>query len=316
MGGASLSEILAREFSRLAEMQPEVTTYEGQAKFLNLSKGHLSRLRRGRVPLTTATAAHIASRLAQFEEHRRALEAELFPLTAESSASSAMWRATFVDAVRSFFASTGGNDLLCVEYRDLPRAEQDGQYPELALAAAEAVARGLTLALFQPFGYRTIENPRDADADLATYLNVLQRRVRRVYRQMADLAMKLLPPGQVSDKIVLYERSREIELLSGIQSRVFHLQDRGGAYNVWQWVVGADREYYIEWAQSVTDARAFRRQFQPVVWYWQKHGVLPNQNSTLDHAMRQFDASEGIAESSRGAAWTVYDPMVRSGEGA
>ncbi|MDQ3280889.1 MAG: hypothetical protein M3Q69_05715 [Acidobacteriota bacterium] len=310
-----LALVLAREFARLAEGRDEATllTLAGQADFLGLSESHLSRLKRERVPLTMTAAASMAGKLAAEDAVRRAeLEQELFSIAGSSADGSESRRRDIVSKVQGLFDSLESGTLVCIEYRDPPRAEKDGQYPELAWSAAEATARGVGLALFQPFGNEVLSRPPEADAELADYLNTLHRRVRRVYRHMFSFAADLAPDekkkAELASKLVLYERKRAIAMTSGIQNRVFHVIGEQNKHRVFQWVVGADREHFIEWSTEVTNSRALVRQFEPVITYWRDKGILPADDGALAAAMCNFDLQEGGGSASREPMWCVYSP--------
>ena len=292
-----LSKILDREFRRLATARGDagLLQLKRQAEVVGLSPSYWGRLRRGKAPLPSPLATTIARFLHEDDpqaQHR--LVEELLAAASADDDLKPSSNTLFINQVRSFFDELHSPDcLLCIEYRDFPRADQSARYPELAISAGDAVAAGLSLAMFQPFG----ASPAYSDtwpphADLLFYLNTLRMRVRNVYAQMDSAARKAAtaksgPRGG----IVLYEHADEWKAAFGIQSRLFYVETRRNnrpEYATWEWVAGEENDYFVKRDPESIDRPAIAAQFEPVISYWRDRRSLPASSADMVESVKSY----------------------------
>lgn len=303
--GPSIRAILDDAINKVtASGAADLTKQADAARFLGVSPSYLSKLRSGKQALPVKSAADFARRLsngdADIEEALRASFLEASGLGPGSQATPHLVepdvqpRDQFARRVEQFFAKLAQpNRLLCVDYRDLPQAVPDGPYPRAARFAGEAVAKGLSFAMFQPFGTeeelkRERNNASDNDPfyNLFEYLFDLAREVRQVYREMKRIAKR---DGALGS-IVLYEatsvfrdEAKPVPLDPtgcGIQSRTFFVDYEENARHiakVYEWVVAEPEHFFVERSSQSIHVQAVREQFSPVTSYWSEHHDLPKQ---------------------------------------
>jgi transcriptional regulator with XRE-family HTH domain len=330
--GRSVMSVLAERFEALrasGTMQLERTA-AAEANYLGISASYLSRIRGGKAVITEEFIQKIASRFEPHdEERRRALLTEL-----EAARETMPERALSVaepdispNAIIDFFdriAQPGS--LLCVDYRDLPQATSTGPFPQTAVEAAYAVAHGLCFAMFQPFGpveqlrellVRALEHSGHDRMfpciRLYEYIFQLAVRVRQVYTEMhAEVQKHDQPLGQ----LVLYEAKHVPETLvgCGIQSRVFYVDYTHALRHyseVYEWVAGENRHYFIHRAGDSLNADAVREQFHPITTHWiaeqrSARPCIPMTNDELDEIEQRLDGSKGLPRSK----WRVWNPKA------
>lgn len=83
--------------------------------------------------------------------------------------------------------------LICCEYRDLPRAAPDARYEYLAESVGQAIAAGISFAMFQPFG-EDIPLPLDGEPDrpalnAALYMTQIKTKCIDAYNLFRNQAM-------------------------------------------------------------------------------------------------------------------------------
>jgi hypothetical protein len=331
----SVAEILEECFAKARAAGAVIgTSTSDEAVFLGISAGHLSRIRNERVPLTDEVIAKITSAFAEGnKKYSEALREKLTRIKmlaharvktgvrekrlSSSSATSTPTKYSIENLDSLFERISSPGSLLAVDYRDLPQARKGGRYPKFGLKAAEAVKKGLSLALFQPFGSpetifeketlieetlkktNALDKPEGkAFLDACHYLLDLAVGVREFYRYVTDEANR---GGGGEGSIVLYEAVRihngkeEISpslAACGIQSRLFYAEysDSIRSYKeVYEWVVAhPDEDCFIQRDNLSINLAAVRTQFSPILTYWENNkGKLPV-GEQVDKAYEEF----------------------------
>lgn len=188
--------------------------------------------------------------------------------------------------------------LVCVDYRDYPKAGPEGEYEKMAKDVGEAVASGACFAMFQPFGeaYKP-EGKYFHTLAVRNYLENLAQLLKSTYLYILGFAIdaaktkaaqtqggKVESAIDVSKRIMLYQRgipaneSCRAFLASGIQSRLFYaefptLGEEKAEQEVWEWVSTSDEtdDVFIKRSDDSIPKQVVRDQFFPVVRYWKKH---------------------------------------------
>ena len=299
---ATLATILQREllehWKRTSSKEPLPSTNQAQAEFLHVGPGHLSKLRRGvaGVPLTEKMAWKITRVLrpsSPIDQQEELVEELLAACSDKAASPSADGSMLGVSQIFERLSSPGS--LLCVEYRDLPRADRTGKYPGFAKDAGRAIASGLSFALFQPFIGR--EDLGRGDGQHTTYvqgyIETLRASVRSVYSTMLHAALeeaKINSKSQAQEvkrRIILYERDVGSFVASGLQSRLFYAEIAGSTqqqHEVWEWVAGKERDYFIERDEKSLPPDVVSQQFAPITSFWEREGRLPYTGDEMTRA--------------------------------
>ncbi len=311
MVSTTLSAVLDEAFRAAADRTSKepLAHVRSQAAFLGVSPGQYSRIRNGKAPLTESTARKWAEVLLPSDPGR--LQRDL--LAASRNRTPEHEQGSLANAKDLFKRLGRENALLCVEYRDLPRAEARARYSGFAQDAGEAIARGLHYAMFQPFGEPdTVRKSGHCEA-VRTYVAQLGDRVRLVYAQMREHALALIPPDDerlrdvVRKRIVLYESTSSQLVGSGIQSRLFYAATRtldgfGLQEEVWEWVASTEDSFILRDPNS-TPVLAISEQFFPVTAFWRVHNRLPQADELKEAAEHHAAESEAAADYN---PWTVF----------
>lgn len=319
---ATVAEILAESFAKIRSKGIVIgTSTSEEAEFLNISAGHLSRIRNERVPLTDDLIAKIVTAFAKDDTksadllRERLIRAKMRVHSRvqtsahERSATPARSRSEYsIELVSVLFKRLSAPDsFLAVDYRDLPQTRKGGRYPEFALEAAEAVKKGLSFALFQPFGNPDLirvkrDNLPDQPGaklffDACHYLYELTTGVRDVYHYIKNAAEQ---DGPCKGSIVLYEAVRMQDgkevapslAACGIQSRLFYADYNESPRHyqeVYEWVVAhPDGDCFIPRGEASINPTAVRTQFSPILNYWEEHGHTLPDRDTLPAAYKEF----------------------------
>jgi hypothetical protein len=317
--------------ARKAGVDPGDTTAQ-QAKFLHISAGHLSQLRNAKVKLSNDVIDKIASayvsKISSVDKEKLVQELVLSrDSTVIATTSTPREVDILLSAVGNFFEQVSNtNSLVCIVYGDLPQTNDDGPYPELADEAADAVANGCALAMFQPFG--SVKQLKDAiklsvekDETLAgiDYLLKLAKEVRRIYTKIKDKAENIAKEQGRECQVVLYESNDLLPLSAcSISSRLFYANyaddDGYRRYErVCQWVAGVgDKDYFIERDKESISVDAVALQFYPVPHHWTAHRRLPADNGQLMDALSDSKITK-LARVGWPLKWEVYkDEEVRN----
>ena len=312
--GRSISHVLKDAFAAAMRDGESVQNISGQAKFLGMSPGHLSRIRNGKTWLTDEMIRRIAARFAKDDsEYEKSLQADLVRARSISAPSAASGlKSTIkqidipadisVEAVKHLFVRVSGpNSLVCADYRDLPQTASTGPYPYLADHAAAAIAAGCCFAMFQAFGtleeqLKGLNNAREKGEVLVgrDYLIKLAAEVRKVYKEIAEKAATLAANREgIRGQIVLYESKKLLPIeAGGIQSRLLYAdytdqQTRKHETEAHQWVVGVgNNHYFIERDNRSIDILAVEQQFRPITAFWTKNRRLPETARQLAQAYK------------------------------
>jgi transcriptional regulator with XRE-family HTH domain len=313
---------LLKKYLNLAQEQDiEVRTLAQQSKFLGISSGSLSQLRNAKSKLSPEVIEKIASAVASTgiaekdevkNEFSQASEAKAESKPAQSISGDDLWK-----AVWEFFKRVSNREsLVCVDYRDFPQTSKDGPYPDLANAAAAAVADGCCFAMFQPFGtVRELEEKlikavkEHQPPEGYTYLLGLARKVREVYGEIKAAAEeRLRAVGREEEcQIALYEARVALPIAAcGISSRMLYASYVEGKpprrhERVYQWVAGArDLDYFIERDKTSVGLEAIAQQFNPITLCWSPEKGLPRTNVDLETEFKNCKLDEELM-------WKVWE---------
>jgi len=227
------------------------------------------------------------------------------------------------EVTKLFDRLSNPNSLLCVEYRGWPRASRLAKHPEYAEVAGKAIASGLKFALFQPFYTRDIQTGKDKHppfmpTDAKAYMDMLNNKVRGVYREMLEAALKNYDKNsgisreQIQNNIVLYERNQQTHIGSGFGSRMFlACTKRAEAGEIlkepWEWVA-ADHKYSDDvFTRIDTDnlpGNALFESFAPVTHYWVINNDIPVNKKQLEEADKLL--KEHDCEYTAQNIWNIY----------
>lgn len=319
MVSTTLSALLDEAFRACADRRSAapLTHVRSQADFLGVSSGQYSRIRNGKAPLSESSARKWASLLLPSDPAR--LERDL--LTAARHRTPEQEHGSLGNAIDLFKRFGREGALLAIEYRDLPRAEARGRYAKLAEDAGEAIARGLHVAMFQPFCTPDVARRSDHCEAVRTYVAQLGERVRLVFAQMRDHALALTPDDPalkelVKSRIILYESTSQRLAGSGIQSRLFYAAMRtldgfGLQEEVWEWVASMD-DSFIRRDPNSTPVLAISEQFFPITAFWRAHGRLPLAGE-IESAAKKHAAESEAAPTYQ--SWEVFAEGNNDAEG-
>lgn len=338
----TLSELLDDEFRRLAQQtgQEHRATNARQAGWLEVSASQLSRIRRGEANLSREKAIEFAGKLRSDEVDRAKLTAKMLDaFDRAKSASTSSDSPTDAEVLGPLVSLRNVGDLfdrlgtrgslLCVEYRDNPRATRGQKYPKYGELAGAAIAKGLSFAMFQPFGLfssddqvkkagtangGTAQKKQLHTETVRSYLKHLQHEVRLVHGAMLDAAIhaaeingmdKAKARREIPARLILYERRSHEFVGSGIQSRLFYAElnkEWSVEREVWEWIAAAyGPDLFIR--RDVPET-VIADQFFPIVSFWRDEKRLPTTDVELASAIKKY-AKEAEAKLQI-CPWKVY----------
>ena len=187
--------------------------------------------------------------------------------------------------------------LLCVEYRDLPRTNAGSQYEPLAKLAGLALANGLCFAMFQPFGSDDLQNDRSKilPASVCRYRADIAEQVRDIHLQMLAHAQRAQteqtgsPQRDLTNRLVLYEQTKDHADLAGFQSRLFYAVIPENEYEdkrqIWEWISQEGGEDLFVLRSNLT-LPVIYQQFFEVTAYWHHKKILPISEQELQAGSR------------------------------
>jgi hypothetical protein len=285
-----------------------IDTNAARAAFLKLPPLQLSRLRTGFLKLRQPRAEQIAERLASLAssgeqaDRKERLLREMLRLDDEPVPTRRLLP-TIDAAIDLFERLSRPNVLLCVEYRDEPRAGYGSKFETIGELAGKAIAKGLHFAMFQPFGSDLECVSRMTSLPIAVRMGAsrLIDEVRNSFRKMLEAACEEGKRDGVSEedvrkRLVLYERnsrrdSKRVDCLGpvGFQSRLFYARiprEYGTDVEIWEWVSMRpprdDPDYPDLFVRREgLSEPAVLQQFFPVTAYWEMHKTLPTTDAEL-----------------------------------
>jgi len=308
----TLAQILDREYARAK--QPKGPTLGSLAEHLGVRQDQLSRLRTGSLRLSARLADRIAAVFEPRDPARAsALRTELLAARSQGPERSSDSRPDLVVALRKLFGNLAERrGLLCVCYRDFPQGL--GEFSETATIAGEAVARGMTFALFQPFGSlevlerESVKRGTREPLAVRDYRRLLADGVRSVFEKMRSNARKAAAkaaPGQMA----LYEPATLHPTPCGFATRLFYTaylqHDQGLREQLYEWVAGTQPEEhrFVERGDPQL-VKAVAGQFHPINTWWKEKGTLPVTNGQLEEAFSLFRLELG-GELPKKRTWNV-----------
>jgi hypothetical protein len=261
------------------------------AKFIGISPSHFSKVLKGQSQLSERLADSIAVTLSpglgsvaqkQLKEHllrtirntpsaKDAFHKFLDPLVAAADDWTHKKRA-------------GGDEpmageappLLIIEYRDLPRAESQAPWQTLAKTLGEAVAAGVHVALFSPFGKPPLTREQNAVAyqEVRAFREQLALAARAVYMQIRAYAESAAESTgrPVSGEMTLFEA--KVPSFHGFQTRIFLRKWRESNGNlhsdVWEWIAAQNKEedVFLKKDVNAVPPSVVFWQFRQLAAYW------------------------------------------------
>lgn len=334
-----LGMVLQREFLRVsrdsdAATPPSFDTLQAQAEFLDITYSWLSRIKNGKVNTTPELAQKMAAKFHPDSMDRRRLLADELLIASTTSADAAPMVESVhpgdVSEVAALFARLSRKGtFVAVDYRDYPRTAGAGaRYPHYAEVAGEAVAAGMTFALFQPFGptkfferpAKTTKNsPYRHTKTVRRYLEDLHDRVREAHLTILSHALKaaakakgesLTKPEQleIARRVMLYEKGEtsSCPIGAGFSSRLFYvaIPNRDAEITeIWDWIATPVRDSFLQRAPESLPPDVVADQFFPIVHIWHKDRRLPLRNSEIKSAVNLY--SHALDASLPEDFWTV-----------
>lgn len=293
----------------LAELLPSATTNVKQADALGVDATVLSRIRNGKMRLTQAFAEKLAKALTA-DVHTQSVYASRFLSAGEHTFSPSASSSSVQRVVELFNRLSGDGNLLCVEYRDTPRAGVNQKYSWLLPHVGSAVVAGMHFAMFQPFGSlsladRQSSRPRSVVAfeyRVISEIHGIYDQMRAAIRSRAREAG--VNPVQAEKRLVLFERNQKASGF-GFQSRLFCAKQSGGRPEVYEWVSTQDEDLFVE--RDGVDPVAVYEQFFEITAYFDKHKSLPQKNADLrDKESLTFMKDNWGVKPDQRTGWTVY----------
>lgn len=264
---------------------PDINSGASTSEFLGITKSQYSRLRNGKISLTTETANKLAEGfyplsgplfLGDESDERRQKFIHNLQFAAKEEKNTASNPQAVVcvgstDSIEEFFKQLAveGNRLF-VEYRDLPRASPMAKYKSLSHNLAEAIFGGMDFAMFFPFGSPSTENKKKPNPSFAVtnYLKTCREAVATTFELILSeianhtideineasspqIAEQIFKNGiDSANRIVLYERS---SIHSGFQDEIF-----GGGIQ--------SRLFYCEY--NLQNPNSPSEEMESEVWEW------------------------------------------------
>lgn len=216
--------------------------------------------------------------------------------------------------------ATVARAVVCIEYRDLPRAGPASKYEGMGPSLGLAIARGVSVAMFQPFG---LANPLSFLAEggssqslaIATYLSQLQQKCRGAYLTFQQDALNACRDGarvdrekgdkDLSDEELVDRRLRLYERRigepfegSGFQAKLFYVQYLTGEegnesatirhQRLFQWLSTPRQDLLVYRGETDLSPDAIRDGFYPIGHYFDCLGYLPvDGDETADEVIRK-----------------------------
>jgi hypothetical protein len=191
------------------------------------------------------------------------------------------------DLFRALTADTVRNALFCIEYRDLPRTSRAAKYGEIGIGMGKAIADGMTVAMFVPFGIPdNVESTEEGLPKEAPSQNTLDY-MRRVRDECRDLYHLLLEEATKEENVNkdefvesgvlrLYERNPDMPYLgSGLGAKFGYIQyenDESGInvrhQRVVQWISTPRQDLIVYRGESQIPPDAIRDSLYPIPHYF------------------------------------------------
>lgn len=166
--------------------------------------------------------------------------------------------------------------LLCIEYRDMPRATVGAKYSRYVGVAGDAILSGLSIAMFQPFCIP--ESPIVHTKTVTRYVADVIDQVRKFYVEVYDYMSEIEPRRKHWEgRIKLFERwdPQRAFLGSGIQTRLFYAHfppELEREAEVWEWVAAEGGDVFVHRDRSSVPHDIILTQFFPITDYFLKDG--------------------------------------------
>ena len=333
----TMDDLLNNLFGEIAK------TNARQAGLIGFDKARLSRLRTGSLRLTEFVATQLAKNLVECNQltgtgigDKTGLCEQLMAAARETERAKEETQrkeaeaqrkeknvASIQQAIDLFHDLSKKKALLCVEYRDLPVTIAGNKYSALAALAGEAVAKGLSFAMFQPFGNDPEAFKNCLPSEVRRYRADIIDKVREIHWEMIKAAEaakeKLEATKELDDtqdqvdikkKLVLYERGQGADPI-GFQSRLFYVvipeDNIRERREIWEWVSTADgQDIFVQ--RGNLEPAAVYQQFFEVTAYWHENRCLPSTDDELIEGARLAQTKFGWIKATKAPkpSWNVY----------
>jgi hypothetical protein len=218
--------------------------------------------------------------------------------------------------------------LVCIEYRDRPRASPGAKYQTLGDRLAQAIAHGVAVAMFQPFVSASGQIPKpsyanngvssDEKASIAADTSYLMEEIRDACRtayfafrhdaiqHRIEKEKNLLTKDKLSDteleqiyqecdnRIRLYEGYACNECASsGFGSKIFYVQwkDKNGEVHkrIFEWVSTPTQDWFLYRGEAEIRPDSLRDSFYPVPHFFESDNFLPLINNDSQSSEAVFE---------------------------
>jgi hypothetical protein len=337
-----MAETLSEALADVLRQKGVGDTDRDRAEFLGTDAPTFSKILRGLLNLTRDRAEKWAARVHGTDDPAAAALVQRLLLAAQTSGRPATV-AEFCDSIRAdggvvggerildlFAALTAENirrPLICVEYRDVPRAGRIGRYEGLASALTEGIANKLGFVMFQPFGSEIpLRHAGEADkptgpvpsVTAATYMLQVREKCRAAYagyRRVAediargdaaedDADANKAAAQAVASRLGLYERQHGSAYLgSGLQAKALYLQygiagDDGRITReerIFEWMTTPVRDLLIYMGDDPLLCEAIRDTLYPIPHFFSLTGRLPPAfKEAHDYVVKMFGSDVGL----------------------
>jgi hypothetical protein len=336
-----LTEILQKRLTELGVKD----SYTAWAEFLDrMDRGTLSRILNGSMSLTRKRAEKWAALMFISDADQAAAFVERMLIAAQPTRLGQSGVQEFCeevgkagsvpaervsDLLEALWSPLVERPLVCVDYRDIPRAGPNAKYERLGLVVAEAIARGVGFAMFQPFGVEIPGFDREAkhgetihSFDARNHMLKIRRECRNTYSKYRRLALnKLIELEQeesksesdqatyekkINGRIRLFELKKGLPCLGSVfQAKLFYIEfsttDPETQFTVrhqrvFQWVSTPSNDLLI-YRGSHVDPLAIRDTLYPVPHFFHATGALAYPNfEAAEKSVHDLVGDEGLPQ--------------------
>jgi hypothetical protein len=329
MNAPELNRILEREFRRLGGSDGKTSKTVGQmVDFFGagISTSLLYKWTSGGRDISRKGARQIARAFRPDDlEGAEQLENELLK-TAQPAAED-------LEIADWFAQHASAENLMAVEFRELPVLTSPEGKKNYLRFIARAVADGLTYAIILPFG----TSPNwlgKLPGPLLRYITALTEHVMQLYNDVLFEAFEEMSHEKENDSnlrnqlIAVHGRlklymldSDNVASCPAIGYRLFYIAkreptsaDSRGAESQdgerWEWVVSRDRHHMIPKASSPEELEATTIRYFPIVEYWREEKVLAQKAGQLTDFAKKLEEREGYMTQHRltpdYVKWSVF----------
>jgi hypothetical protein len=196
--------------------------------------------------------------------------------------------------VQEWLKSIGEREnLLLVEFRELPAARPSGPSPTLAADVGHAIASGLVYGLLLPFPERFSEL-KSVSEEKSAFVGFLRKNVIETYRAILEEALDAAYRSGVKDDSGLVGVASQLRVYAlrfdsnwndpcpGIGYKLF-LHRKGKSSRVLQWISCDDSHRLIPHDPGEVERRAIEASYYPLIGYFDDNYELPNTKTIAEY---------------------------------